>query len=146
MSVTTHPTGGNRAYKKIGGVEHQLYSFDIAKADAMQVELEAKSKRYNSLKSPVLFSPCGRLVYLRVRKYKQTDRATFQLQLFKNGKQVKTENLIKDTFESQWKVFLKLWREHFSLSMIEVIEDKELFKRAKRLYMQDVYKIENQHG
>jgi hypothetical protein len=36
MAVHKHETGGFRAYKKTLGIEHQLYSFDEAKANEMQ--------------------------------------------------------------------------------------------------------------
>lgn len=145
MLVKKHPTGGYRAYKKIGRVEHQLYSNDVVEANTMQAELDAKSNLHASLKPQKLFSKCGRLVHLRVRKYKKTNKPTFQLQVLKGSKQVKTEKIYKGCFNSSWKVFFKLWRVHFGLSMIDVFEEKERFITAKRLYMKDIYNIENQH-
>ena len=92
---------------------------------------------------PTLFSVCGRLVGLRVRTYKKTNKPTFQLQFSVNGKQKKIERQYKGSFENNWKVFLKLWRDSFTLSVLEMTEFKSKIVNAKRLYMQDISSIEN---
>jgi hypothetical protein len=143
MGVSEHQTGGNRAYKQIGGIVYQYYSKDKLEAKNLQVELEKKAKTYNALKPPRLFSKCGRLVCLRVRKYKKTNQATFQLQFSKDGKQLKTEYKLGERFEPTWNVLIKLWREYFGLSVLDFIDYKEQIIKAKRLYMQDIYNIEN---
>jgi hypothetical protein len=109
----------------------------------MQAELEAKSLLYAALKSPKLFSKCGRLVHLRVRRYKKTSRPMFQLQTLKCGKQIKTEGLYKDCFTSIWSKFFNLWRLHFNMSTLEIFELNKQIIIAKRLYMNDVFNIEN---
>jgi hypothetical protein len=143
MAVHKHSIGGFRAYKKINGVEYQLYSFDENEALKMQADLDAKSKIMSSLKSPKLFSKCGRLIGLRVRQYKKTNRSMFQLQVSADGKQKKTERIYKNSFEFMWKMFITFWREHFNLSVVDVREYKVEMKKAKRLYMQDIYNFEN---
>jgi len=143
MAVNKHATGGFRAYKKILGTEHQFYFADKSEADAMQSTLEAKSDLAHSLSSPTLFSRSGRLIGLRVRKYKRTNKPTFQLQVTVNGKQKKTELLFQKSFEPLWTVFFKLWREHFHLSVVDTIDYKDEILKAKKLYMQDLYQIEN---
>ena len=42
MAIQQHKTGGFRAYKKIGGVEYQLYSFDRTAAVNLQAMLDEK--------------------------------------------------------------------------------------------------------
>jgi hypothetical protein len=143
MAIHQHQTGGFRAYKKIGGVEYQLYSFDLKEAVSLQDMLEKKSRIAKSLRMPKLFSVCGRLVGLRVRTYKKTNKPTFQLQFAIDGKQKKIEHLYKGDFENNWKIFLKLWRDHFTISVHEIIEFKEKIVKAKRLYMQDISNVEN---
>lgn len=146
MAVNKHPTGGYRAYKKIFGVEHQFYTLDKHEAEKIQSNLDNKSNVAYSFKSPTLFSRCGRLVGLRVRAYKKTYKPTFQLQVTVNGKQKKTEVLFKDSFEVMWKQFFKLWREHFNLLIVDTLDYKEEIKKAKRLYMQDVYALDNHNN
>jgi hypothetical protein len=143
MAIQQHKTGGFRAYKKIGGVEYQLYSFDRKAAINLQAMLDKKSQIAKSLRMPKLFSTCGRLVGLRVRTYKKTNKPTFQLQFSVNGKQKKIERQYKGSFENNWKIFLKLWRDSFNLSALEITEFKSEIIYAKRLYMQDISKIEN---
>jgi len=143
MAVTKHETGGFRAYKQINGIVYQLYSFDEHEAQIKQLKLNSKSALFKSLKSPQLFSTCGRLVGLRVRQYKKTGRPTFQLQVSVNSKQNKTEHLYKKSFEYMWSTFFKLWRNHFNLSPLDCIEYKKQIVIAKRLYMEDIYNIEN---
>lgn len=140
--VKKHETGTYRAYKKIFKVEHQFYFKCKAKAQAKQDELEKLSRVYHSCVMPNLFNSCGRLVNLRVRKYKKTNKVTFQLQVSKGSKQVKVQKLIKSSFEESWAVFFKLWCNHFNLNAIDALDNKEKIKIAKRLYMQDVYAIE----
>ena len=145
MAVNKHPSGGFRAYKQINGVIHQLYSFDECYIQKIQDELEAKSKVMSALKGPSMFHADGRLIGLRVRSYKKTNRPTFQLQVPIDGKQKKTEHFFKASFEQTWTLFFKLWREHFTLSMTDTISYKAEVTKAKRLYMQDVYTIENKN-
>jgi hypothetical protein len=142
MAVNKHPSGGFRAYKKINGITHQRYSFDQRFAQKMQDELDAKSRAVNALKGRSIFHADGRLIGLRVRDYKKTNRATFQLQVLVDGKQKKTERFFKSSFEVTWKIFFTLWREHYSLSMTDIISYKEKITKAKRLYMQDVYNLD----
>jgi hypothetical protein len=143
MAIQQHKTGGFRAYKKIGGVEYQLYSFDRKAAVNLQAMLDNKSQVAKSLRMPKLFSTCGRLVGLRVRTYKKTNKPTFQLQFSVNGKQKKIERQYKGSFESNWKIFLKLWRDSFNLSVLDISDYKPEIINAKRLYMQDISKIES---
>ena len=95
----------------------------------------------NALKGRSIFHADGRLIGLRVRRYKKTNRPTFQLQVLVDGKQKKTERFFNSSFEVTWKIFFKLWREYFSLSMTDIISYKEKITKAKRLYMQDVYNL-----
>lgn len=143
MAVSKHPTGAFRAYKQINSIVYQFYSFDECEAQAKQIKLEQKSYLYKNLKSPRLFSSCGRLVGLRVRTYKKTNKATFQLQISVNGKQVKTEHKFKNSFETMWATFFTLWCNHFALSPRDRIDYKEQIIKAKRLYMQDVFHLQN---
>lgn len=138
-----HQTGGYRAYKQINGKVYQHYSFDEQTALKMQSDLNAKSKVVNSLKPPNLCSKCGRLIGLRVRKYKKTDKLVFQLQVTVDGKQKKTERLYKEKFDCVWSVIFKLWRLHFGLSVKDGIDLKEQIAKAKRLYMQDIFNFQN---
>ena len=130
MAVNKHPTGGFRAYKKIFGVEYQLYSFDENHARKLQEELNIRSDIAKSLKGTKLFSRCGRLVGLRVRMYKKTNKPMFQLQYSVNGKQKKIERMCKQSFETMWKLFLGLWRESLNLSVRDTIECKEQMTKA----------------
>lgn len=91
-----------------------------------------------------MFSGCGRLVYLRIRKYKKTSNPTFLLQFPEDGKQKKIQHKVTENFEVTWKVFFKLWREALGLSILDVLDYKKDITQAKRLYMQDVYKIKNE--
>jgi hypothetical protein len=142
MAVNIHPTGGHRAYKKIHGIEHQFYSFNEDEAHEKQREFEAKSRLANALKAKNMFAKCGRLIGLRVRKYKKTNKITFQLQVSVNGKQKKIESLYKLGFEAEWCKYLKLWQKHFGLSAVDLLDDKKQLIIAKRLYMQDVFNLE----
>jgi hypothetical protein len=142
MGVTAHETGQNRAYKQINGKVYQFYSKSKIEAEIIQSGLEGKASLFNSLKPITMFSKCGRLVYLRVRCYKQTNIPTFQLQVLDDGKQKKTQNRLGKSFEVSWKKFLKLWRESLGLSVVDVLDYKDQILRAKRLYMSDVYNIE----
>jgi hypothetical protein len=143
MAVSEHVIGGHRAYKQINCVVHQFYSHNKEVAERIQEDLESKARIYKALKSNRLFSKCGRLAYLRIRKYKKTNEATFQLQIFEDGKQKKTQCKLKSSFEVSWVKFLKLWRESMGFSVIDIQEHKEEIIKAKRLYMQDVYRLEN---
>mgnify|MGYP000529982897 CR=1 FL=1 len=143
MGVTVHETGKNRAYKQINGKVYQFYSKDKLEAESYQSRLEDKARLFNSLKPITMFSKCGRLVYLRVRSYKKTNTPTFQLQVLDDGKQKKTQYRLERTFEVSWKKFLKLWRENLGLSVVDTLDYKEQILHAKRLYMSDVYSIEN---
>lgn len=146
MAVHEHSSGGFRAYKKIFGTEHQLYFKEKSQADEAQVELNRKSRAAHSLRGPSLFSDCGRMKGLRIRKYKKTTKVMFQLQVGINGKQVKTERMYKTSFEFMWGIFLKLWMEHFNLNARDLVGFKCEIRKANRLYMQDLYLLENPVG
>lgn len=136
MSVHKHPTGGFRAYKKILGVEHQFYSKSEELANKEQEKFEVKAALYTSLKFNNVFSPCGRLMGLRVitiNKGQKVIKPVFLLQVSVNGKQVKTQETIKNKFESHWRTFIKLWKEHYDLDTKDFIEIKKEIIAAKRL-------------
>lgn len=140
-----HPTGGNRAYKKVGGRELQFYSQNKAEADAMQEKFDSIAALHR--KEP--FSRCGRLVgfrfQLRVRKGRQP-YICLKGQLGPSGNRKKCEYKYQGSFEQSWRELKQIWAQWHGLRPADVADYTDMLKQAKRLYMKDIgafeYRIE----
>ncbi|GAB2189976.1 hypothetical protein [Sessilibacter sp. MAH2] len=133
MACRPHPTGGHRAYKKINGVEVQIYSRDRKIAEAKQRELDALA----ALKPTRVFSNCGRLIGFRIRQHRNGG-INMEMQL-KNHRG--TKSLSANSFETVWKWVRDNWKTGHNLTSGDVASYTTELKSAKRIYLQDLAKI-----
>ncbi len=133
MACRPHPTGGHRAYKKINGVEVQVYSRDKSVAEAKQKELDALA----ALKPARVFSKSGRLVGFRIRKH-HNGGINMEMQLKKKRG---TKSLSSNTFEEVWQWTKENWKFGHDLTTPDVASYSNELKTAKRLYLDDLADI-----
>ena len=133
MAVTTHPTGGYRAYKKINGFEHQYYFRRLSDAERKQRDLEALA----SLKPSVKFAKCGRLHGIRIYCRARKGRRKYVFASVQISPYPKRELLYSGCFEDFWKDILRTWRECRSLTSADIAGYSKELRVAKRLYLSD---------
>ncbi len=143
MGALPHKTGGYRAYKKIKGREFQFYFRDQASAEKKQAELDALASLAG--KSP--FSKCGRLLGVRIHLRNREGRKPYimiKIQIGPHKNQYKKEWKYTGSFEENWTRIKSKWMELHSLSKRDLADYGPELKAAKRLYIQDVAKHEQQ--
>ena len=141
MSVTVHPIGGFRAYKKINKVEHQFYSFDKCEADAKQAEFELLANEAISNAPKKLFSEDGRFIGFRINCCFRRERRTcieIRQQITGVSGLVRQQTSYK-TIELMWQWIREQWVTFHDLSVDELIRFSNEIKRAKALYEADVF-------
>ncbi|WP_440874279.1 hypothetical protein [Thalassotalea sp. PLHSN55] len=142
MAVHPHATGGYRAYKKINGIEYQLYAKDENKALALQSQLDKKKRELSSLRSPQYFCPNDKLTGIGIRYLTAKKSIVLIAQFTVNGKQVKRQKTYKGRFEQLWQFAIAQWRAHFNIDTQDYIDMTPQIKKAKRQYIQELGLLE----
>ncbi|TNC80213.1 MAG: hypothetical protein C9356_14900 [Oleiphilus sp.] len=143
MALHPHPTGGYRAYKKIGGKEFQYYSRDLASAEKKQAEFEALSK----LRGRPVFSSCGRMKGCRITLYKREGREPVIIGKVATGpfrQQRVVETRYNGCFSELWCWLKETWKEAYQLTSKDVAHYGDALRAAKRLYIRDLGLLEEQ--
>ncbi len=143
MAVHAHATGGFRAYKKINGIEYQLYAKDESKALALQHKLDKKKVEFSSLRSRQYFCPKDKLTGIGVRYLTAKKSIVLIAQYTVNGKQVKKQKTYQGQFEQLWQFAIKQWREYFNINTHDYVEMMPQIKKAKRQYIQELGQLES---
>lgn len=143
MAVTSHPSGGYRAYKKIAGKEYQYYSYCFDDANKKQVEFDALSQ----LKPKTVFSSCGRLKGCRINIYRRKGRNPIIIGRIATGpfrNQKSWEIRYTGNFEILWRGIKRDWKEAYKLNSRDMVDYADLISLAKRLYIKDLFKCETE--
>lgn len=138
-----HKSGGYRAYKKIAGREFQFYSKDREEANRMQQKFESLAAL--NVKKP--FSKCGRLLGFRFHLSIRPGKSPYigvrvQVGPFRN--QTRRQWKYSGSFEENWQRMRETWAELHGLQKLDVAAYTQDLKAAKRLYIQDASKFEEQ--
>ncbi len=142
MAALPHKTGKFRAYKCIGGAVFQCYFNTLEAAEAKQVELD----KLCSLRVVRQFNKEGYINGFRIGQENKKDRPMtifMRMQLIINGKKINKQFKYEGNFEQFWLKILKLWKTSKELTSADVATYKNEIKIAKRLYIQDVGRLED---
>jgi len=132
-----HPTGGNRAYKKISGKEHDFHSINKNEADEKQAEFESIA----DLSSKKVFTACGRFIGFRLTLRKNAGRKpsiSMRKEIGKYNAQDTKENTYNGSFEDLWSWTKTEWKTTHHFLPMDVYAYRDEIKIAKRLYMSDL--------
>lgn len=141
MAVTKHPLGNFRAYKKVNGEVYQTYHHTHYEAAIKQAEYEKIAESAIRTKTKKLFNANGRFigfsVLLRNRKGRKS-KIVIQKQVTVDGI-VRREQFSHITTELSISWMVEKFIEVHNLDSDALIELSIQIKRAKSLYMSDIY-------
>ena len=136
MAVHKHESGGFRAYKKIHGIEHQIYSRDESEAHSQQAKLEEMAQRAIEIAPQKIFHKNGKFYGFSIGKVIRKNREPCiyaRMQLQKKGEKFRKE-FRHQTIELTWAWIRREWKDFYELSVDERIALQDEISIAKSLY------------